>query len=609
MASLRQWSDPDHWSPWYQDGRSTVCGWRNAPGSEKPTFDAMRFDPVVLAFGPQVKPLPRGSVTPVRPWGGWEESFLRSPRVAQPGGDEVIGWRLYKSVGQERLQNRQGMLQVAFFLTDRFAGGTGVVFVPTRTIELPLDDPLLAIPYLSLRAALTAVAADRDHPDGYWALFIALNDRDLPLSEAERALAQVTALRQCLVRLPPPDQYRPGVYLTSPTQVSYILANLYLGRKREFGGVPMGIPVNHLAFQLLNPPRGSGFLRAAVVPAEGVRGGRPERRWVGAFQSPPHDRPAFLLPLDEARETLQLAQKYLQVAPPESEEALRGIQKELERELQDVETELGRMNNRYEQRKMTAGGQMKLAAQVEAALEFGLVGEALRILTDKDTDLGKEFGPRALEVALSMTALQLALGRLEDAASGLDTLTSDPDVQKALSDENARPVVQMLRFHKLTMEGNYAEAGAIMESLDGRMVGLDPAKSLRQQFDPKPFVESKQSLVAWATFSPLASLLAPTPMDVAVRSLGPPIALNGFSVLQNNLAEIRRRDSEFYTRRGLLSLAEGDIPAARARFLQARPTAEQKAENAKWGLSEYRNQNAERYLRLIDEAAKRAERK
>ena len=165
--------------------------------------------------------------------------------------------------------------------------------------------------------------------------------------------------------------------------------------------------------------------------------------------------PTFLLPLDEARELLLLTQKYLRVEPmtnqlflfaqqylrvesQDPEEITRALQKWLDRELQEVETELGRMNNRYEQRKVSAGGQMKLAAQVEAALEFNLVGEALRLLTDKDTDLAKEFGPRVLEVAMSMVALQLALGHLEDASRSLDCSRATPQ-SKALSATASAP--------------------------------------------------------------------------------------------------------------------------------------------------------------------------
>ena len=275
FAARKQWADADHWSPWYLDGRTTVCGWRGKPGAERPTFHAMRLDPVVLAFGPQVKPL-RITPTEIRRTGGWEESFLRSPKVSPTGGDESFAWNMYKSVGAQQRQSQQVAVQFTFFLTDRLVGGTGVVFTPARVLELPPNETMLSTPFLSLRAAVAAISADRDHPDGYFALADALSDPQLPLEAPERILWQITALRQCLQRLPPPDEFRPGVYLASPTQVCYALSSLYLGRRREFGGALMGLPTSHVAFQLLNPQRGTGFLR------RGGAGRRDQRRTGGA---------------------------------------------------------------------------------------------------------------------------------------------------------------------------------------------------------------------------------------------------------------------------------------------------------------------------------------
>ncbi|HVL14103.1 MAG TPA: hypothetical protein VM529_16150, partial [Gemmata sp.] len=68
ISSMNQWVNRDRWSPWYIDGRSSVCGWRSGPGAEKPTFAGLRLDPVVLAFGPGVEKLPRGEVVPAVRW-------------------------------------------------------------------------------------------------------------------------------------------------------------------------------------------------------------------------------------------------------------------------------------------------------------------------------------------------------------------------------------------------------------------------------------------------------------------------------------------------------------------------------------------------------------
>jgi hypothetical protein len=228
-------------------------------------------------------------------------------------------------------------------------------------------------------------------------------------------------------------------------------------------------------------------------------------------------------------------------------------------------------------------------------------------MTNKDADLAKEFGPRALQAALSMVAIQLALGRLEDAASSLDSLAADPGVQKALADDRLRPEFQRLRYHKLMMEGNFAEAGELLEAMAGEIVRQDRDAERRRNFRPTPFAQGRQMQVLWEMYSPLSNLLSPSPLESAARTFGRHGVFSEFAAFQNNLAARRSAESQFYMRRGLLSLYEGDIPAARARFLQMRASPERKAEDAKWGVGEDpRVADAELYLRLIDDAARRA---
>jgi hypothetical protein len=59
------------------------------------------------------------------------------------------------------------------------------------------------------------------------------------------------------------------------------------------------------------------------------------------------------------------------------------------------------------------------------------------------------------------------------------------------------------------------------------------------------------------------------------------------------------RESEFFFRRGLLSLLEGDIAAAKKRFEQCTIPAVKE-----WNVPERRNMAAERLLRLIRRAEK-----
>jgi hypothetical protein len=92
-------------------------------------------------------------------------------------------------------------------------------------------DAMRAIPLLAVRAARRAIADDPDHPDGYYALGLAMADAELPLGEAERALGMATAFRQCLQRLPEPDRYKRGQFLATGTDAALELAQVYLGRR------------------------------------------------------------------------------------------------------------------------------------------------------------------------------------------------------------------------------------------------------------------------------------------------------------------------------------------------------------------------------------------
>ncbi len=348
-----EWADAEHWSPWYLDGRSAVCGWRSRPGAEKPTFAAMRFDPLVLAFGLGAERLPSTSVKAIPASGGWEESFLHSPRVPPPGADEALAWMWYKEAGRFVLQLRQEAIGRTFSIVDRLAGGGGLVrwISPVILPALPVDDTFVTAPYLALRAARRAIAADPDHPDGYYALAQALSDGSLHISEAERTLGQITALRQCLKRLPAPSQYRPGVFLASPTGVAIDLTKLYLGQKPQFGRTNFGVAVNMPAFAILSLGPPTGFLQGSHVILPMERGGV-ARVWVG--KSPVRSDPQVLptiLPLDIARETLQLAIEYVAIEGRNNEEATKQAQQGMEAELQQIEKQLAQAQTSYERAK------------------------------------------------------------------------------------------------------------------------------------------------------------------------------------------------------------------------------------------------------------------
>ncbi|MFO0825042.1 MAG: hypothetical protein U0792_18290 [Gemmataceae bacterium] len=419
-AARVEWSDPDHWSPWYLDGRTTICGWRPAPGKEKPTFTGLHVDPVSLAFGPEVERVPPVTTLSVPRFGGWEDAFLRSPGFTPPGVDEVGMWQLYNEVRQRFFGQRQLILDTASVLVTR----VGVMF---PRVLLPNDTPV-AVPFLTLRAARRAIAADPNHPDGYFALYRALHEPTLPLSEPERALGQLTALRQCLERMPPPEEYRPNTYATSPTQVAFLLAELYLGRRQDTGNLTPGVLLgDNPGFFILRSLGAAGVVR--VVNNNLVR--MPAATQQGLF--PP---PYYLLALDLARETFQKAENYAKVEitdPKGMETILTGIKNEMK----VFESELARANNTLESRR--AGKSVR--EQVEMALQLNLGNEALRLLTAKDLNYDKEFSTESFEFLLCRVALELGLGKIEDATSDLDQIANADGVKQRLGNPGVRTLL------------------------------------------------------------------------------------------------------------------------------------------------------------------------
>ncbi|VTR99265.1 hypothetical protein : [Gemmata obscuriglobus UQM 2246] len=71
-------------------------------------------------------------------------------------------------------------------------------------------------------------------------------------------------------------------------------------------------------------------------------------------------------------------------------------------------------------------------------------------------------------------------------------------------------------------------------------------------------------------------------------------------LLQQRLAGQLQADSNFFTRRGVLYLLEGDTPAAKERFKNALRKAP-----AGWGVPDMNSAQADGYLKLIEKAAGR----
>jgi hypothetical protein len=624
----RDWAN---WSPWYTDGRTSIFGWRAA---NKPSFGKLRLDPVVLAFGPKVE---RANEVPANqplvPL-GWEAAFIRPPKAEPSAASEAHGWVRFKNSVRFRQEVRASTvapLMGAFPASTmmpwpRFASfvvGVSGAFpvLPRDPSEADDDGARLAAPVLALRAARRAIADDPEHPEPYFALSVALADPDLPFSESERFLGQITALRQCLIRMPKPGAYRRGQFAVQPAEVAYRLAKLLLnfpdesiapGRKPVFVGFPVDVaPLGELFGQaVIADDRGNlervpfQYVQDRGVP-QGKRLLNPDGR--------------LYLPLDAGHETLQLARQY--AAAELAGESADEIKKRL-KGLDDLITAaenamLGAKEalNREKRNPNTA-----LPRQVTVAISNGLAAEALKMLSERSGDLDKEYKHLTPVAVTQRLGLELLLGRVEDATENLATVDT-PDWAKAFATIGFADRFQLVKYQRAVLAGEYKTAGDIWQALAGRGIGTAeaalPARSQitfemvkrlnQERVPPQDNTEAAQAAAKLDAEKRLERMLKPPvlPLTPLLR----PIASDNWrgewllleNLIRQSIAQRLQNEAEFFTRRGVLSLLEGDIPAAKQRFEQAR-----REPPAGWGIGPQNTPQAARYLNLIERAAARS---
>ena len=203
---------------------------------------------------------------------------------------------------------------------------------------------------------------------------------------------------------------------------------------------------------------------------------------------------------------------------------------------------------------------------------------------------------------VQMIALEMRVGRIEEAAADLDELAaafeqpgrtgSDPQMVAHL-----RRVLRYLSFQKNVLIGNYPDAGTDLEDVEGPLVGLGGLQEevKRRGFDPRPFA-------ALGAGWPVVTMLgAQSPLGVVALFWGGEMQARNFQGIRGTINRKMQADADFFFRRGFLALLEGDIPAARGRFQETtRPPP------PGWNLPTVRHAMAGEYLRLIDAAEKKA---
>lgn len=600
---LDVYSSPDHWAPWYGDGRAAAFGWRPAPGGERPEWEGLRLSAPVLAFGPAAAGAGADPLRPAPPPRTALDEFLGGPVPPAPAAaDEALGWMEYKSLAAGRAAVTQQAAKLLRLnvpgvavpplaaVVTQFRSEWGFQQGASVRPEPPADGSFLAGAVLAVRAARRAIAENPAHPDGYYALAQALNDPDLPLDPSERDVGRAAALRQALDRFPPAAEFRRGVYAGSPTMTAYLLAKVYLGRQvspTEFAGVSLDLAgIRELAGDVVLA-RGGRVFRVPYLTA--VRTGLP------AADAQLVDRPT-LYPPDLALGALDTALGYAPAeygsSPPADIQNVLRAMDELRKQL---DAAVRRATDQFRtatdpQRAPTARERFRLARRV------GLPGEALAILKDlRGDDLGREFGPEAPQTALEMVALELAVGRLEEAAADLTAVRAELDALAARTPpppgiDDLRRLAQFQQCQVAWLRGDYADAGRLLDELDA------PPAGGATKFPPPHLAVGLMPPVAWPNAAVVGGVNRAA--DVAFWALLRDAALRQ---ARGQLRNIMDNAARFYFRRGLWALLGGDPAAAKALFAQTR-----REPPPGWDVAAVVSPQALEYIRYIDAAEKRA---
>ncbi|QDU22572.1 hypothetical protein [Urbifossiella limnaea] len=574
VASHQLWANEARCAAWYLDGRSTLCGWRGAGAA---SFDRLRVDPVALAFGPDAEKLPPGQVVPVPPPRSWETDFTHPVRPAPPAAEEALAWLEYKEIMMASrfapafqaavLMGRiaplgfdppLGANMFQMVMENQYAQGN------SRSIQ-PADGSLRAAPVLALKAARKAIADNPDHPDGYSALARALGDPELPVNDSERAVGVVCALRQCLSRLPPPEEIEPGVTTTEGWSVARQLAAIYSGNPQRNGGVP-GLPVDL---------PGLSDLAAQSVQTQGGQ----------VVKVPYH------YPIDLAHEAVILAGRYADrevQARPEDKEG----RERREQILKGLKAQADRLGAARQQAidNFRRVSELKPAKkdQFDAAVSLRLTGAAIQMVKDlSEGEAQAEFGADLGRRYLQVVGLELAVGRVEDAAADLEGLRESFDKLAAAQPPVPGAAVnkaylRMVESQLLVVTGNYDGAGRMLEETEGRVALLPAAPP---PADALPF--------GWPAATVVPSLNTTTELGRFYQQ-----RVGMYLQVRQNVLTQSDQQAAFFFRRGYLALLEGDIEGARLRFAASR-----RPPIPAWEIPELVPPVAPVYLRMIDAAA------
>lgn len=507
-APLYQLSSAEgNYSLWHVDGRAIVLGDQKSKRFDLGTFRALAFDPIRLAFHPDLVPPVKSPPDGMRKV-ATEPTFL-DPFVLdlpKPPSLESLDAVVWNEIGIKHAE-------MDFFQKTRvwppLAGAVGNPYPAGIAQELTYraDDLTTAYHFLALRAAYRAIAENPDHPDPYLVIAQAggvgrgPDNSGVPASipglrnELKQQL-EICGLRQYLERIAPPEATGPNG--AGPGYIAAI------------------------------------WLHELYQPAPSTARGQP------------------VLP-GPASEMLALARRYY----PRTEMALRNpkgaenMMKAFDEQSTKIDGLTARANNRFQQFK-----NLETHQQIRAAIEFRLFDQAhakfQEAWNDPDT-----LGPDPLGLTLQMVRVYMQLGQLEEADYYVREV--DARLEKLAEDGKSRQQWEglarfslALRSELWQLRGDYARAGEAMEQSMQKLRMSDTERGFARTAASKP------NVYEFDAFLNSPHLMA------AVGGLG----TVGQGEIQFSVDKWQTH-VEFFLHRGLLLLLEGKPSEARFRFEQA----------------------------------------
>ncbi len=282
---------------------------------------------------------------------------------------------------------------------------------------------------------------------------------------------------------------------------------------------------------------------------------------------------------DAGRKAIEAARREMLLTPDDS------TPQQQKAKADQLDQVLAAMDQQYAQRleNYQSSASAPIQQRYVAAMQNQLPGEALKLL--KSADLQKEFGPAALLAELEMAQIRLKAGLLDDAVQTLNSIqeklktpAADADA-RAVQDQVARQLIGVIgEAHRLA--GDY---DAYAKFLDQHIAPKQPMPAVMRD-------RLKAALASPAAFEAQVS-------GAAHGAVGGVPALLLMRDLEGQIVNDWLRESEYYQRRGLVAILNGQMKEAKSYFEQSM-APEGIAMPAFLG----KNTIAERYLKLITTA-------